>query len=73
MGCVIMGKNIDLNEFGMNVNCPVCKNGIDVSEVDMDCDISPMGSMCFELKVQCPRCEKNSEILFDICERHDSE
>ena len=64
-----MGHNIDLTRFGMcAIRCKKCGKDLDLSEVDIDCDLSTHNSMCFELSLQCYDCEKNNEIKFRIIE-----
>lgn len=68
-----MGHNVDLGVFGITLNCKTCKKPLDISEVDIDCDITTHHPMQFTLSIQCLECEKENEFILDICEEHDSE
>jgi hypothetical protein len=62
-----MGHNIDLNEFGMcAIRCKQCGKDLDLSEVDIDCDLSSHNPMSFELSLQCYECEHDNELKFRI-------
>ena len=64
-----MGRNIDLTEFGMcAIRCKKCGKDLDLSEVDIDCDLSTHNPMGFNLSLQCYECEEDNEIKFKIVE-----
>jgi hypothetical protein len=68
-----MGHNVDLGSFGMVVKCSRCKEPLDLSEIDIDCDLTTHSPMSFELSTQCLNCQKENEFVFDILERKDSD
>ena len=35
-----MGHNVDFGSFGMVVKCIRCKEPLDLSEIDIDCDLT---------------------------------
>ena len=64
-----MGHNVDLTEFGMcSIRCKECGKDLDLTEVDIDCDLNSHNPMCFELSLQCYECEEENEIKFIIKE-----
>ena len=66
-----MGHNVDLGVFGMcSIRCKGCGRDLDLSEVDIDCDINTHNPMGFELNIQCTSedCETKNEIRFSIKE-----
>lgn len=70
-----MGHNVDLTYIGLqSVKCNRCGKNIDISEVDIDCDITPLaGEDGFMLNTQCNHCGHNHEATYMILEKHDSE
>ena len=68
-----MGHNVDLGNFGLALKCKHCKEDLDLSEVDIDCDLKTHHPFEFELNIQCQECNKENEYIFDLCERMDSE
>jgi len=67
-----MGHNVDLGFFGMcAIRCEHCGKILDLSEVDIDCDVTTHHPMEFELNLQCFECNKESEHTFRIVEQHD--
>ena len=67
-----MGHNVDLGCFGMcAIRCKKCGKDLDLSEVDIDCDLTTHNPMTFELGLQCYECEENNEIKFSIKEVKD--
>ena len=64
-----MGHNIDLTEFGMcAIRCKKCGKDLDLTEVDVDCDLKSRNPMSFELSLQCFECEEDNDIDFRIIE-----
>lgn len=64
-----MGHNIDLGMFGMNaIRCKSCGKDLDLSEVDIDCDLKTYHPMQFELSLDCFGCGKKNEFQFRIVE-----
>ena len=64
-----MGHNVDLGVFGMcAIRCTKCGRDLDLSEVDIDCDVSTHKPMEFELHLQCFECDNNDEFKFRIVE-----
>ena len=64
-----MGHNVDLREFGLcSIRCKKCGRDLDLSEVDVDCDLNSHNPMCFELNLQCFACEENNNIKFKVIE-----
>jgi hypothetical protein len=64
-----MGRNVDLGVFGMcAIRCKNCGKDLDISEVDIDCDVTTHKPMEFELHCQCVECEEDSEFTFRIVE-----
>jgi len=64
-----MGHNIDLTEFGMcAIRCKTCGKDLDLTEVDIDCDLKTHNPMCFELNLYCYECEADNNIKFSIKE-----
>ena len=64
-----MGNNIELGIFGMcSIRCKSCGKDLDLSEVDIDCDVNSHHPMSFELNIQCYECGENNEIEFEIKE-----
>ena len=64
-----MGHNVDLGNFGMcAIRCKKCGKDLDLSEVDIDCDLKTHNPMTFELSLYCMKCEEESEIKFEIKE-----
>lgn len=64
-----MGHNIDLTEFGLcAIRCKSCGKDLDLSEVDIDCDLHTNQPMCFRLDLQCYECEEENEIRFRVVE-----
>ena len=64
-----MGHNVDLGSFGMcAIRCKKCGKDLDLSEVDIDCDLTTHHPMSFELNLQCYECEEDNEIKFSILE-----
>jgi hypothetical protein len=61
-----MGHNVDLGMFGMTLDCQRCKKTLDLTEVDIDCDLKTHNPMCFELSVQCYECEYENNFKFEI-------
>ena len=62
-----MGHNIGLGVFGMcSIRCKRCGKDLDLSEVDIDCDVTTHTPMTFELHLPCYECEKQNEIKFRI-------
>ena len=63
-----MGHNIDLREFGLTGLKCCCGNDLneEISELDMDCDLSSHNPMCFEIEIQCFNCEKETEFKFEL-------
>ena len=67
-----MGHNVDLRLFGMcAIRCKNCGKDLDLSEVDIDCDVKTHHPMEFKLNLQCYDCDKESEYIFRIVEQHD--
>ena len=67
-----MGHNIDLTEFGMCAIRCSCGAELDLTEVDMDCDIKSNNPMKFKLSYQCSDCDKEGEIKFRIVEEKEN-
>lgn len=64
-----MGHNVDLTEFGMcAIRCKGCGKDLDLSEVDIDCELKSNNPMTFELNLQCYGCDKENELRFRIIE-----
>jgi len=64
-----MGHNVDLGFFGMSaIRCKKCGKDLDLSEVDIDCDLSTHNPMTFELDLPCYECEEQNNIKFKIVE-----
>ncbi len=64
-----MGRNIDFEEFGLTaIRCKKCGKDLDLSEVDIDCDLSTHNPMSFELSLQCYECEEENKIKFRVIE-----
>lgn len=64
-----MGHNVDLGVFGISsIRCLQCGKDLDLSEIDIDCDVNSSNPMSFELSVQCYECDKQNEIKFRIIE-----
>lgn len=62
-----MGHNVDLTGFGMcSIRCVRCGKDLDLSEVDIDCDLTSHCSMSFELSLQCYKCQKENIKKFRI-------
>lgn len=62
-----MGQNVDLTEFGLcNLKCKQCKELLDLTEVDIDCDLKTHNPNTFELNIQCFECHKDNEMKFEI-------
>lgn len=62
-----MGHNIDLSFFGIcNLKCKKCKEIIDLSEIDIDCDLNTHNPFYFDLNIQCQECHENTEFNFEI-------
>jgi len=62
-----MGHNVDLGFFGMqDIACRTCKTVIDISEVDIDCDLHSNTTMRFHLNLMCENCEKENQFSFKI-------
>jgi hypothetical protein len=62
-----MGHNVDLGMFGMcAIRCQNCGNDLDISEVDIDCDVKSRNPMQFELSLYCSECEEKSDFTFRI-------
>jgi len=65
-----MGRNIDLREFGLcAIRCRQCGKDLDLSEVDIDCDLKSRHPMSFTLSLTCYECEHENEIEFFIKEK----
>ena len=66
-----MGHNVDLGMFGMcAIRCKHCGKDLDLSEVDIDCDLKTHHPMSFELNLDCD-CGKESNFTFRILEERD--
>ena len=64
-----MGHNIDLSGFGLcSIRCEKCGKDLDLSEIDIDCDLTTHQPMNFDLSLQCYECEHNNEKTFSIKE-----
>lgn len=64
-----MGHNVDLGVFGMcAIRCKNCGRELDISEIDIDCDVTTHKPMEFGLSCDCTECEENSEFKFRIVE-----
>jgi hypothetical protein len=64
-----MGHNVDLSNFGMcAIRCQQCGAELDLSEVDIDCDLKTHNPMVFELNLQCTECEEENHFKFKIVE-----
>ena len=64
-----MGHNVDLGVFGMcAIRCKKCGKDLDLSEVDIDCDVQTHNPMTFELFLRCYECAEENEIKFRIIE-----
>jgi len=62
-----MGHNVDLGFFGMcAIRCKNCGKDLDLSEIDIESDLSTHNPMGFELNIQCQECEFENEIKFRI-------
>lgn len=62
-----MGHNVDLTEFGLkHLKCRHCMQALDLTEVDIDCDIKSNENKYFTLNTQCQECHENSEYEFEI-------
>ena len=67
-----MGHNVDLGAFGLcNLKCQRCKEELDLSEVDIDCDVHTHHPMQFEMELQCSNCQETNKFVFDIIEEED--
>lgn len=67
-----MGHNVDLGFFGMcSIRCKNCGTDLDLSEVDIDCDLTTHNPMCFELDLQCSDCDTDNHFKFKIVEVRD--
>lgn len=69
-----MGHNVDLGVFGFcSIRCKGCGRDLDLSEVDIDCDVKTHHPMSFELNLQCCEddCQTENEIKFKIIEDKD--
>jgi len=64
-----MGHNVDFGLLGLcAIRCKNCGKDLDISEVDIDCDLTTHNPMSFELSLQCCECEEENEIKFKIIE-----
>jgi len=64
-----MGHNVDFRLLGMcAIRCKKCGKELDLSEVDIDCDLGTHHPMSFELSLQCYECEEENEFKFNIIE-----
>ena len=64
-----MGRNIDLGEFGMcAIRCEKCGKDLDISELDIDCDLKSHNPMCFDLSIDCQECDHENNKRFNIIE-----
>ena len=64
-----MGCKVDFRVLGMcSIRCDNCGADLDLSEIDIDCDINTHNPMCFELSLQCVECESENDIKFKIME-----
>ena len=64
-----MGHNVDFGLLGMcAIRCKKCGKELDISEVDIDCDLGTHNPMSFELSLQCYECEEENEFKFNIIE-----
>jgi len=62
IGGAKMGQNVNLTQFGMcAIRCKKCGKDLDLSEVDIDCDMNTNESMTFELNLNCYECEEQTE------------
>ena len=56
------------NRTGKYIRCKTCGKDLDLTEVDIDCDLKTHNPMCFELKIYCYECEADNNIKFSIKE-----
>ena len=64
-----MGRNIDLSEFGLcSIRCKKGGKDLDLSEVDIDCDLKSRHPMSFDLDLQCYECDEENNLIFKIIE-----
>jgi len=64
-----MEHNVDLGVFGLcSIRCSKCGKDLDLSEVDIDCDVQTHHPMSFKLNLQCAECEEENEINFNVVE-----
>ncbi len=70
-----MGHNVDLGVFGIVLRCQRCKKDLDLSEVDIDCDVLSHSPMNFELSIQClnPKCDFYNYIEINMVEEVDED
>jgi len=64
-----MGHNVDMRDFGIcNLKCINCGSELDdeLSELDIDCDLSTHNPNCFELSISCFNCEFENTIKFEL-------
>jgi hypothetical protein len=65
-----MGHNVDLGTFGLSsIRCKGCGEDLDISEVDIDSDVTTNNPMQFELRIQCADCGKENDFIFKVIER----
>jgi len=62
-----MGHNVDFGTLGLcNLKCQRCNEELDISEIDIDCDLTSHNPFCFDLDIQCYECEKDNLFKFEI-------
>lgn len=62
-----MGHNVDLTEFGItHLKCRYCFHELDLTELDIDCDLRSKVPKKFTITPQCHHCHENPEYTFKL-------